>query len=98
MAAVPVAVGDGVGAERGGGSVGLRQGVVPVGACHATPFAKICVLLEAPQTSRPASQQGEYHSFSLCIDKDLNIEKLSHTFFSPGLDFPGDLFLAVVFT
>lgn len=60
--AVPVAMGDGVGAERGGSSVGLRKGALPVGACHTPSLPKICFLLEAPQTSRPASQQGEYRS------------------------------------
>lgn len=62
LAAVPVAVGDGVGAERGGSGVGLRQGALPVGAHHTPSLTKICVVLEAPQTSRPASQQGEYRS------------------------------------
>lgn len=60
LAAVPVAVGDGVGAERGGSSVGLCQGAVPVGARHTPSLTEICVVLEASQTSRPASQEGEY--------------------------------------
>lgn len=62
LAAVPVALGDGVGAERGGSGVGLRQGALPVGAHHTPSLTKICVVLEAPQTSRPASQKGEYRS------------------------------------
>lgn len=55
LAALPVALGDGVGAERGGSGVGLRPGAVPVGAHHPASLAKIGVILEAPQTSRPAS-------------------------------------------
>lgn len=58
LAALPVAVGDGVGAERGGSSVGLCQGALLVGTCHAPSLPKICVVLETPQTSRPASQKG----------------------------------------
>lgn len=50
LAAMPVAMGDGVGAERGGSSVGLRQGALPVGAHYSPSLAKICVVLEAPQT------------------------------------------------
>lgn len=60
---MPVAVGDGVGAERCRSGVGLRQGAVPVGARHTPSLAKICVVLEASQTGRPASQQGEYRSW-----------------------------------
>lgn len=59
LAVVSVAVGDCVGAERGGSSVGLCQSAVPVGAHHTASLAQICVFLEAPQASRPASQQGE---------------------------------------
>lgn len=60
MAAVPVALGDGVGAERGGSSVGLCQGALLVGTCHTSSLPKICVVLETPQTSRPTSQKGEF--------------------------------------
>lgn len=62
LAPLPVAMGDGVGAEWSGSSVGLCQGAVPVGASHTASLTKICVLLEAPQTSRPASQQSECRS------------------------------------
>lgn len=56
---MPVAVGDGVDAERGGGGVGLRQGAVPLGARYSASLAEVGVVLEAPQTSGPAAPQGE---------------------------------------
>lgn len=49
LAAVPVALGDGVGAERRGRGLGLRQGALPVGARHAAALAQVRLLLEAPQ-------------------------------------------------
>lgn len=55
LAPLSVAVGDGVGAEWSRSSVGLCQGALPLGAHHTSSFAKICVFLETPQTSRPAS-------------------------------------------
>lgn len=60
LAKVPFALGDGMGAERGGSSVGLRQGALLVGTRDTPSLPEICVLLEASQTSRPASQEGEY--------------------------------------
>ena len=62
LAAVPVAMGDGVGAEWSGSGVGLCEGAIPVGARHTPSLAKLCVILEAPQASGSASQQGEYRS------------------------------------
>lgn len=59
VAALPPALGDGVGAERGGSRVGLRPRALPVGARHAAALAQVRVVLETPQTSRPASQKGE---------------------------------------
>lgn len=50
LAALPVALGDGVGAEWSGRCVGLRQGSLPVGACHPAALPEVCVLLEASQT------------------------------------------------
>lgn len=46
---MPVALGDGVGAERRGRGLGLRQGALPVGARHAAALAQVRLLLEAPQ-------------------------------------------------
>lgn len=60
MAALPVALGDGVGAERRGRGVGLRQGALPVGARHAAALAQVRLLLEAPQAGRPSPLQGEH--------------------------------------
>lgn len=62
VAAVPAALGDGVGAERRGRGVGLRQGALPVGACHAAALAQVRLLLEAPQAGRPSPLQGEHTS------------------------------------
>lgn len=59
LAAVSAAVGDCVGAEWGGSAVGLCQGAVPVGAHHTPSLTKIGLVLEAPQASRPAPEQGE---------------------------------------
>lgn len=63
---MPVAMGDCVGAEWGGSRVGLCQSALPVGACHTPSLPKICVLLEASQASRPASQQSECSSALGC--------------------------------
>lgn len=72
MAAVSCAVGDCVGVEWRGGGVGLCKGAVPVGAGHASSLAKICVLLEAPQTGgrapAPGEQQRERH-FQLPLEE-----------------------------
>lgn len=59
MAAVSCAVGDCVGVEWRGGSVGVCKGAVPVGACDTPSLAQFCVLLEAPQAGRRAPAQGE---------------------------------------
>lgn len=65
LAAMPVAMGDCVGVERGGSGVGLCQSALPVGASHTPSFPKICVLLEASQAGRPPPQQGGYPSDQL---------------------------------
>lgn len=78
LAALPAALGDGVGAERRGRGLGLRQGALPVGARHAAALAQIRLLLEAPQAGRPSPLQGKrtsrkestsgsHRSFFVCL-------------------------------
>ena len=53
------ALGDRVGSELRGGSVGLPQGAVSLGAHHPSPLAQIRLLLETLQAGRPPAPQGE---------------------------------------
>ena len=62
-----VAVGDGVGAERGGGRVGLREGAEPLGARHPPALPQVCLLLEAPQAGRPPPAPGEWDALETSI-------------------------------
>lgn len=48
LASLPVAMGDGVGAEWSRSGVGLCQGALPLGAHHTPSFTKIGVILETP--------------------------------------------------
>ena len=67
MAALRVALGDGVGAERGGGRVGLREGAEPVGARHPPALPQVRLLLETPQAGRPPPASGEYYTVESSI-------------------------------